>query len=152
MNTKSLQAHFRGWFPQEPPLPKHLKIKLESHKRDWFPKDPLIAAIKTTDDEKFNRWALCPFLTPGALMILSAILSTLFGLLLVFAYLLLYNRRPKRHHLYSPLSGDFKRWRLHLRILIRYPIIGKQKHRKSGSLHSCGIFFWYCYTNASTFT
>ncbi len=88
MNTKkSLQAQFRGWFPQEPQLPKHLKIKLESHRRDWFPKDPLIASIKTTDDEKFNRWALCPFLTPGALMILSAMLSTLFGLLMVFSYL-----------------------------------------------------------------
>jgi hypothetical protein len=77
----------RGWFPQEPTLPKHLKIKLDLHKRNWFPKDPLIAAIKTTDDEKFNRWALCPFLTPGALMSLLALLSGLFGFVLVFAYI-----------------------------------------------------------------
>jgi hypothetical protein len=84
---QGLEQRLRGWFPQEPTLPKHLKMKLESHKRDWFPKDPLITAIRTTNDEKFNRWALCPFLTPGALMILSAILSTPFVLLLVFAYL-----------------------------------------------------------------
>jgi hypothetical protein len=82
----------RGWFPQEPTLPKHLKIKLESHKRNWFPKDPLIAAIKSTEDEKFNRWALCPFLTPGALMSLSALLSGLFGLL--FIGILLLNELP----------------------------------------------------------
>jgi hypothetical protein len=78
----------RGWFPQEPALPKHLKIKLESHKRNLFPNDPLIASIKTTDDEKFNRWALCPFLTPGALMSISALLSGLFGFVLVFAYIM----------------------------------------------------------------
>jgi hypothetical protein len=84
---KNLHAHIRGWFPQEPQLPKPLKIKLESHKRNWFPKDPLIAAIKTTEDEKFNRWTLCPFLTPGALMVLSALLAAPFGLLLVYLYL-----------------------------------------------------------------
>jgi hypothetical protein len=78
----------RGWFPQEPTLPKHLKIKIESHKRNWFPKDPLIAAIKSTEDEKFNRWALCPLLTPGVLMALSALFSGLFGLIFVGACLL----------------------------------------------------------------
>jgi hypothetical protein len=81
MVDKQLFQHIRGWFPQEPQLPKSLKMKLESHKRDWFPKDPLIGAIKSTKDEKFNRWALCPFLTPGALMIFSALISALFGLL-----------------------------------------------------------------------
>jgi hypothetical protein len=78
----------RGWFPQEPQLSKHQKIQLESHKRNWFPKDPLIAAIKSTDDKNFNRWAFCPFLTPGALMSLSALLSGLFGSVLVFAYIM----------------------------------------------------------------
>jgi hypothetical protein len=92
MVDKQLFQHIRGWFPQEPQLPKHLKIKLESHKRDWFPKDPLITAIKTTDDERFNRWALCPFLTPGALMSLSSLLSGLFGLL--FIGVLLLNELP----------------------------------------------------------
>jgi hypothetical protein len=84
--TKNLKK-IRGWFPQEPQLPKPLQIKLESHKRDWFPKDPLITSIKSTKDEKFNRWALCPFLTPGASMVLSALLSAPFGLLLVYLYL-----------------------------------------------------------------
>jgi hypothetical protein len=88
MEMRKTLKKLRGWFPQEPTLPKHLKIRLDSHKRNWYPKDPLIAAIKSTEDEKFNRWALCPFLTPGALMIVSSLLSALFGFLFVGIWLL----------------------------------------------------------------
>lgn len=65
-----------------------LKNKLESHIRGWLPQEPILYTLKSTKDKaNFDRWALCPFLVPGALMIFAALLSALFGLTLMAAYL-----------------------------------------------------------------
>jgi hypothetical protein len=66
-----------------------MTIKKELDKiRGWFPQEPNLAYTRNSkSEEKFQREELYPFLAPGALMIVSALLSALIGLTLVCTYL-----------------------------------------------------------------
>ena len=56
--------------------------------RGWYPNDPaLFISSKATHSRKLEKWIANPFATIGALMIVSSLLSAVFGATLVSVYL-----------------------------------------------------------------
>jgi hypothetical protein len=64
------------------------KRSIERQTRGWFPKDPILFTPNSARHRrKLEKWVANPFFTLGSLMIVSSLLSAVFGTVLVSAYL-----------------------------------------------------------------
>ena len=61
----------------------NVKQSLQNRLRGWLPKESTLGAVKSTN---VSRWVALPLQISGALMIVAALLSFCFGILLLSAY------------------------------------------------------------------